>query len=309
MSEFSTYPPMVDDEDWNALLDHGLVKGASYIIYKATGDIYKAVDGTTGKVYTQGTDASTVIQAAINALTEGHIILKDLDEPAGLTHKDKVILTSIYQGTITVKGNASARSVRLKPTQYGWLIYGPTVPTGVPTENALLWIEAPSADDTVGIMARNWTGTKNAIDVVNCPGAMGDGIFVYQMGPGLGVNILVKSDAGSAARAQKITDNRSDAVALDIVSDNVNLRLRSINDLAPLAHILQLTDKNGSTALWAVTQAGYLKLGNVSSLPTASASYRGMVIRVEGGAGVADKLYICMKSATDTYSWIQIASG
>jgi len=55
----------------------------------------------------------------------------------------------------------------------------------------------------------------------------------------------------------------------------------------------------------------FLKVGKDSdgSLPTASASYRGKMIRVEGGAGVADKLYICLKSAVDTYSWVQVASG
>jgi len=53
----------------------------------------------------------------------------------------------------------------------------------------------------------------------------------------------------------------------------------------------------------------FLGLGSIAGLPEASSSYRGMMIRVEGGAGVADKLYICMKSAADTYSWVQIASG
>jgi len=55
----------------------------------------------------------------------------------------------------------------------------------------------------------------------------------------------------------------------------------------------------------------FLRIGKDSdgTLPTASADYRGKMIRVEGGAGVADKLYICMKTAADTYSWIQVASG
>jgi len=44
-------------------------------------------------------------------------------------------------------------------------------------------------------------------------------------------------------------------------------------------------------------------------LPTPGASYRGKMIRVEGGAGVADKLYICMKAADESFSWIQIAIG
>lgn len=55
----------------------------------------------------------------------------------------------------------------------------------------------------------------------------------------------------------------------------------------------------------------FLKIGRDSdgTLPTPDASYRGKLIRVEGGAGVADLLYCCMKSAADTYSWVQVASG
>ena len=45
------------------------------------------------------------------------------------------------------------------------------------------------------------------------------------------------------------------------------------------------------------------------TLPTASANFRGFMYRVEGGAGVTDYLYCCMKSAADAYNWIQIATG
>ena len=53
----------------------------------------------------------------------------------------------------------------------------------------------------------------------------------------------------------------------------------------------------------------YLKTGKVTSLPTPDSSYRGKMIRVEGGTGEPDKLYMCMKSASDTYSWVEIANG
>jgi hypothetical protein len=55
----------------------------------------------------------------------------------------------------------------------------------------------------------------------------------------------------------------------------------------------------------------FIKIGKDSdgTLPTASADYRGKMIRVEGGAGVADTLYVCMKKADDTYAWIPVASG
>jgi hypothetical protein len=53
----------------------------------------------------------------------------------------------------------------------------------------------------------------------------------------------------------------------------------------------------------------YMQPGKVTSLPTASATYRGKIIRIEGATGVADGLYICLKSSTDTYSWKPIMTG
>lgn len=53
----------------------------------------------------------------------------------------------------------------------------------------------------------------------------------------------------------------------------------------------------------------YLQAGTVTALPTASSQYRGRMVRVEGAAGVADSLYVCMKSATDTYSWKPVVTG
>jgi len=53
----------------------------------------------------------------------------------------------------------------------------------------------------------------------------------------------------------------------------------------------------------------YFFSGSVTELPTASATYRGVMVRVEGGSGVADRLYVCVKSSSDAYSWVQVASG
>lgn len=44
----------------------------------------------------------------------------------------------------------------------------------------------------------------------------------------------------------------------------------------------------------------------VSSLPSADANLRGRMLRVEGGTGVADHLYLCIKNTGDTYEWDEI---
>lgn len=45
------------------------------------------------------------------------------------------------------------------------------------------------------------------------------------------------------------------------------------------------------------------RVAAVAALPAASAQHRGVLLRVEGGTGVADALYICEKNAADAYAW------
>lgn len=44
-----------------------------------------------------------------------------------------------------------------------------------------------------------------------------------------------------------------------------------------------------------------------ADLPAADAGNRGRMIMVRGGNGVADKIFVCIKLADNTYSWVQIA--
>lgn len=41
----------------------------------------------------------------------------------------------------------------------------------------------------------------------------------------------------------------------------------------------------------------------VDALPTASVRFRGVLVLVPGGTGVADAFYICAKKSDDTYGW------
>jgi len=67
-----------------------------------------------------------------------------------------------------------------------------------------------------------------------------------------------------------------------------------------------IVDTNGSvvptTRLQLIPDSG-------TSKPSASSSVRGHVYVTEGGAGVADVAEVCLKSATDTYSWVNLATG
>ena len=65
---------------------------------------------------------------------------------------------------------------------------------------------------------------------------------------------------------------------------------------------------SGTPGSWE-TIGGVGAVENVAALPTADSTQRGKVLTVLAGAGTADKLYICLRSAATTYSWVQIAVG
>jgi len=80
----NTYNPLIDDYvsqtdtstqsiPSDLTLVHKFEKCASFIIRK-NGSNYEVINGSTGKIDFTGTDASTVIQAAINALSSGGLI-------------------------------------------------------------------------------------------------------------------------------------------------------------------------------------------------------------------------------------------
>jgi len=52
-----------------------------------------------------------------------------------------------------------------------------------------------------------------------------------------------------------------------------------------------------------------VKIVAEATKPTAAVGYRNGLCFTNGGAGVADKLYACMKGDDDNYDWIQIAIG
>jgi len=56
-------------------------------------------------------------------------------------------------------------------------------------------------------------------------------------------------------------------------------------------------------------QNAYLIPANITSLPTASADYRGYIAVQQGASGVADKIVACLKDTTDAYSWVTVAVG
>ena len=49
-----------------------------------------------------------------------------------------------------------------------------------------------------------------------------------------------------------------------------------------------------------------IQIATTASQPAASASIRGQLWIIQGGAGVADIFQVCIKDATDTYVWVTV---
>ncbi|MFK4468483.1 BppU family phage baseplate upper protein [Bacillus sp. RC252] len=94
-------------------------------------------------------------------------------------------------------------------------------------------------------------------------------------------------------------------VLMNYINNMVTGRVQNLGT----SNFITELDNNGNLVTPNIFINGYLQLGKVASLPAASSIYRGYKVRVEGGSGVADKEYICMKTAADTYIWVQATTG
>jgi hypothetical protein len=110
-AEIRTIPPLLTRFEWNALLDHSLEKGASFII-RSAGTAIQGIDGSTGKLAASGTDLVTVMNAIISGASGGagcDIFLKPF--PAIITGQielpyDYINIRGAGRGTLLKLANA-----------------------------------------------------------------------------------------------------------------------------------------------------------------------------------------------------------
>lgn len=118
-------------------------------------------------------------------------------------------------------------------------------------------------------------------------------------GDTLGTDPSTGYAAQLSARTSRYKQATDDNPRIQI--DHANGRIYFGNGSASIANYLA---NFGSVGIQSNT---YFRTGSVASLPSASESYRGMWIRVEGGSGVKDGLYVCRKTSSDTYEWVELA--
>jgi len=77
---------------------------------------------------------------------------------------------------------------------------------------------------------------------------------------------------------------------------------RNSNDNS-VANSARIQDVGGVLHIEGVTES-FITATNVSALPSASVNYRGCFAFIPGAAGVADKVYVCIKNTAGGYVWM-----
>ena len=75
MTEIRTIPPKLTKDEWNALIDHALEKTPQYII-RVKGSNFESISGSNGMILLSGANAQTVIQGAMDAMSNGTLHIK-----------------------------------------------------------------------------------------------------------------------------------------------------------------------------------------------------------------------------------------
>ena len=102
-----------------------------------------------------------------------------------------------------------------------------------------------------------------------------------------------------------VTISRNSSID-DYFDDNVNLNFGTDKDANIHFDGTNLVIDPGTADL--VINGG-VQVNTTATKPAADASHRGTIWTTQGAAGAADVVEICLKSASDTYSWVNIATG
>jgi len=77
------------------------VKPYDYVIFQGSEGDYYAMSGDNGRIMYEGSNASTVIQNAVDSLSRGTVYLKGFDRPSGVTTTENVSIFSQSNGNIS----------------------------------------------------------------------------------------------------------------------------------------------------------------------------------------------------------------
>jgi hypothetical protein len=116
-------------------------------------------------------------------------------------------------------------------------------------------------------------------------------------------------------KVEQITE-RSTALCIDVggaVEIEVPLLPQRAKGGLPQVGEVWLIDRTFGTwnfaAIWQSVTGYNSGISILDALPTPEEGQRGREVLILGDPGVADVLYVCLKSAADTYSWKQVQAG
>ena len=165
-------------------------------------------------------------------------------------------------------------------------------------------------------------GINTSIFIDKCILPQTNGHITYYTGAAQSYDIQL-SNTGSAFPTVTYTSNTqhvnytdgaavgSNAAAVMLMTSGTDKifeqwqRTAANTGLAVNTNNCQVMDIAGKWVLY----KGAVCIQTPDSLPTASATYRGVMAYQSGGAGVADTIVCCMKNSADTYTWKTVATG
>jgi hypothetical protein len=197
-----------------------------------------------------------------------------------------------------------------------------------------------ASNNPQGFSTQSFTFAKDTDGALICTGTSGGGFQKVQFDVGTrysqfkGKYVIfcaeVKVVSGTTSNLNlRILDGVSET-DLPITADGIYRDLYVVRKIDANATYLRfsISSANGTgattdqvyirnmRAYYGQTPLGYQKAPTdhapdiVTTLPTASANYRGRTVMVQGnGTTTADIIYICLMSATGTYSWKQVITG
>jgi len=73
-----------------------------YVVFQGSADNYYAKSGDNGRIMYEGSDASTVVQNAVDSLSRGTVYLRGFDRPSGVTAPENVSIIAENLGDMTI---------------------------------------------------------------------------------------------------------------------------------------------------------------------------------------------------------------
>lgn len=93
-------------------------------------------------------------------------------------------------------------------------------------------------------------------------------------------------------------------------SSGTDRKFELVHEMLSTTPSSRLDFKLDGTTVAEVWDDGSVRLNtNGGTKPTAAAAHRGKLFVEQGGAGVTDRYFVCLKSAADTYSWVEVVNG